>query len=473
MVKSIAGEQSERMRPNSRLQPQSLLESTPVLFRLPTIQTNIASSNAGQSAFTPVEQPMGRPVTGKAYSPDGQQPEVAEQPGVAQPEMATQQYTHPPQKTGSESQGSWWEHWSSGVVLVSVALTTLLIIFFLMRVTAGTSQSSVGVRSIEDEFGDLDLISVPTLESVTVQPSLMTVNAPSSAEPSSPNPLTREQTANLDSGRPVEESAPELVEKPNEQFSEMAAQLAGVDIPESNGSNQPAVEQPITGSAANEAVASSTEMVARPEADHSEPVATAQLDRDQLVRQIESTNLTRSNLAATTAPDIGTHSEDRFSGLPELPIWEDNTSGRGTLPQLAESASASRPVSTSDGSAVGITQPGQLLSSQTSGNGGELNWTGAGSLPSQVVSPSESSQLASSMPNLNGQRASVPKGASTASAQLKTGGNVTSAAPKIRTTATPESNEEEIIRAYLELMGAGRASNNGSGQEVNRYQGGR
>lgn len=110
---------SAKARPSAATRAANLIANTPVLFRLPAIQH--LSAQAGQSAIVASEkgESTERSAPQQPFSPKCRK-RLSVRPSWPMPAVVT----HPgPQR-------SWWEHWSSGIVLIVllIALATASIL---------------------------------------------------------------------------------------------------------------------------------------------------------------------------------------------------------------------------------------------------------------------------------------------------------------------------------------------------------
>jgi hypothetical protein len=412
MAKSTTG-QSERTRPSSRLQPQSLLESTPVLFRLPSIQLNILAGTeeyGNEEGQTTADRHSTReensPSLLRVYAEASQEVETSNLTGKQSKDSAEDRIlktdsaigSHSATDTLSDSKSSWWEHWSSGVVVILIAIATLTVILLFVRSSGNSAQSSFRSQSLEDEFGDLEFISVPTFEMVT--PGGMTASV---TEPSD------ERTQSVSK---------------SDEYSELAAQLASADVSSQNVS---ILTVPSKDNDGQVSPAPSTDKT-----------ADSEMPSNQLIMAagIPSQNDATSGLATAQLlePTPLLDSPQPREPAASFPFETTESSLASQFPELPETGSHYS----------GSPETGSLLST---------------------------TQLTSSMPNLSGQQSSVPTAATAVSAKQPVGEAASQARPEVRATATPDSNEEEIIRAYLELTRADRNSGSSSTEAVNRYQG--
>jgi hypothetical protein len=139
MATKSTPEQLDRSRP--RAQPQGLLESTPVLFRLPNVQVHPlpAVSDLSNTALqnAPFEENPAEAIVPTSSSV------------VSQPSIAT------------DRKQSWWEHWSSGVVLIVLLVAMYATCIMVLKSRTKPSNTLADQKT---EFGDLTQIEVPIIQ---------------------------------------------------------------------------------------------------------------------------------------------------------------------------------------------------------------------------------------------------------------------------------------------------------------------
>jgi hypothetical protein len=437
---TTASSQTERTRPSSRLKPQSLLESTPVLFRLPTIQAPELSRAAVESE-DPSFPLFSSDVVKESISMDTNGGHLAQQLAqqsaaqpMGQPSISARQDEEAAIVDPNPSpRRSWWEHWSSGVVLIVLAIALLSAIIVLTRQTGDALQGSRDSGSIEDDFGDLEMITVPTIQLTSEDESVFPTETRLAAGPVS-------QRSEASGGSSVTAS-----ESGSNQVSDLAAQLANTDVQPFENQTSTNPSQPTTAGLDPAAHGASAAMAA--------------------VQLMDPT---------THPADLAT--QENNPALPELPDM-DGLSERPVSTQLGGSPSLYDEATTAgesgwdpmnsqnEGASVAANQPLGSMDEPAAGGSGPM----ASSMPNIAAAKSSVPSMATTV-STAGSAGTTGSASTTGSSRLdaaKTGQPSSSSAPNIRVTATPESNEEEIIRAYLELIRGGAQQRTGDTQNNN------
>jgi hypothetical protein len=218
-----------KARPSANVRAGNLAANTPVLFRLPTI----ATSPAQDFAVTLSEAAASLPTaTLAAISLTAVQP-TAEMPAATSAVEPANEVTVTPQ---AAPQQSWWEHWSSGVVLIVllIALAAASILAW-QGSNKGKSKLLADTKADSDSQSDLSNIAVPKLDTyqIDVPKVEMPVSTKSSVyaeKPESPSAQNDPRSPNTD------ESDSSLI--PNSALS------LKIDPPTNNGSNLETKSEP-------------------------------------------------------------------------------------------------------------------------------------------------------------------------------------------------------------------------------------
>ena len=141
-----------KARPSANVRAGNLVANTPVLFRLPAIPTapaqdlSVTFSEAAASLPTATLAAVALSIAQPAAMPTEQTSDVSVTPHAA------------PQQT-------WWEHWSSGIVLIVllIALATASILAW-QGSSKGNSKLMADTKQVTDSQSDLSNIEVPKLE---------------------------------------------------------------------------------------------------------------------------------------------------------------------------------------------------------------------------------------------------------------------------------------------------------------------
>ena len=374
MVKTVTS-QAERTRPTSRLQSQNLLETTPVLFRLPTVEFHPFQSVAAQeNESQPTAQELAPPLMRS----------VAPKQGLAEPVRGSTSSNLTSEFDSSsaiESIGSsdgvrsWWEHWSSGVVMIVLIIAMLVLGLLAVRSNKQPS-NAIATTELESEFGDLESITVPTPQITETILESAAIPAATSAED---QPVVSTDSA-------------------------LATDLANVEV-------------------------APFETAASGSSDSSPP--TASQAALPTIGQIPATQSGQDQLATATLLPPTPHEapQQQYSQAASVPSI-------GELNQLSNSAQSASAV------------PAFPAANQL-GQSPSLYDEATRKLQSEL-SESIAANPGFSMPNLAGDSPAIAPVTTQVSAPLV---SATSSpqTPVLRSTATPDSNEEEIIRAYLEL----------------------
>jgi hypothetical protein len=395
MPKFTPTQQQDRSRPSARLQAQNLLESTPVLFRLPLVQ------------LQPLPSVMDLPTAAIAQS----QPLVPiESETAGPPQVSVQTQASAP----AEDLRTWWEHWSSGVIVI-----LLLVAAYLACIVALRSRNNYNknLLATEAEFGASANIEVPAItvdsqpvaDSTNVTPIVVSTPAADLANSLSSNPGTNQQnTLSLES--PVE-MRPQAESKQESSLAEQSIARAELLLP----THQPQSPLPLlnpqqaTSNADLNAQPASTQLGQSPALYDGAQSGISSLDKT-------SSGQPEQNLAEFSLPDF-----------PAAVYPQVNAQGDSAGPTLSGDSSTAAMVTTAQTTPVGLPGIPNLRQSAPASSQPATNELGE-SLPAI-------STVSTQQPVVNSQPASG-----------------------LRQTHTPEANGEveSIIRAYIDLMRAGQ-----------------
>lgn len=413
--------QLDRSRSSSRGLPQGLLETTPVLFRLPSVQVHplptVAELPSAALQFTQIEaspssQPAATPVS------------IENQP-----------------TTAVEEKQSWWEHWSSGVVLI-VLLIALYVTSMLVMKGRSQKPNNTLANDVSD-FGELAGIEVPQIHnessdiSQAAEQSQSTSNLPAS---------TVEHTADTKA-----------------RAEELLVSIAGqLESGPGAGNSSSTVE--VVNDAENVLSGDTSTSTPQPS------LATAQLlqpTQIPIALPLSPTNSSIEKAGALPAQSVSSpigQSPSLYDGAMDhqqskLPL----TGPTATLAVGLESALAGLPPLPSPNTSS------SMLSVQTN------DVSSISGLPAYVQGYSQPATVGVSIPNtVSGVGQADPVTSTVSTQRAAVGGPADAASP--RHTSTPDANGEveAIIKAYLELMRSGPTA--GTTQQatgvtpVNRYQ---
>lgn len=381
MTKSTPN-QLDRSRPSSRLQPQGLLEKTPVLFRLPSVQVHPLPSVEDLPTLA-LQQLQSEDVSTTTTEP------------ITPPATIVSQLAVP-----TERKQSWWEHWSSGVVLIILLIALYITSIAVLKSRVHRSSTTLAEQS--DPLDELASIEIPLVEAIQA---------------------TADQSPEITSAGPDLHSLT-VDNKGNDEA--LGEELVGSLT---DGLKLSSAENSIT-----ETTDDSTRVV------DTAPLATAKL--------LEPTQI------PTTLPLLpSTLSADSGNSISAQPV----SSPVGGSPALYDGADKSIESNTSN-------QSFELIPAEAPTNVPSLSltdWTSTSQAsPSALPSYSPPANNGTAIPNLvSGVSARTPVTSTVSSERVgvpASGQQLT----EPRRTATPDANGEveSIIQAYLELMQAGQAA---------------
>jgi hypothetical protein len=403
MAKSTPN-QLDRSRPSSRLQPQPLLETTPVLFRLPTVEVH----------------PL--PAVGELPTAVFQQVKVdVPTPTVAEPVMPPASIESQPVVAADVKQ-SWWEHWSSGIVLV-----VLLVAMYITSVAVLKSRSYKPASTLAEEnseLNDLTSIDLPQIQTTT-----STAGEPTESQVTQ---LTLPQLT-LDNGGDSKVRVEELVGSLSNTLELSTGQSNDSKAAEDFGK----ADQSLS-SVANEPLATAQllEPTQMPHALPLLPSASKNLGSGDVPAQSVSSQVGQS----PTLYDGATNTVNSNSGLPVTQV--------GGLTGLQSAELGSMPLP-----ALTLNNPQTPVQSNNAQSGSEMPAYSQGYLQPTVSG--------ATIPNLVTGVTQQPPTTATIGSQsngASTGSGSGAATPRLTTTPDANGDAEAIIKAYLELMQAGQAT---------------
>lgn len=213
---------SAKARPSANVRAANLVANTPVLFRLPAIQDIPGRGTAktevkSDASIAAVAIPMSPTPESITSSQSAEAP--------VEPVTATQPST----------QRSWWEHWSSGVVLIILLIALATASILALQGSSGKQNSKLIAESEKAEE------SLSGIETGTINQSLAIIQPqPGSLDLSldsgSVNTLDARKTSNLDDRKPAnnmqsDESLLSTGALLEAEASSPAAQVSKVEAP--------------------------------------------------------------------------------------------------------------------------------------------------------------------------------------------------------------------------------------------------
>jgi len=501
MPRTASTTKTDRIAPrtSTKFREERVTDQVPVLFRLPLVDCLPVPSVAGEPMFAtaelqpewaptpvvaptlptqppqPIQPPQSKPAAPVVSSSTTEVEPVHVQPAATvQPFAAT---SHPSLKIDTDAERSWWEHWSSGVVLILliIALVTASILAFN---DSGSIDPSLLAELGDKPIETLDL-NIPELTPPQVTPSNATTEKRQTTTPPnggtllSANRTNRDMPA-ADRAAPASSSLLPSDLIPSELVFESKA--TGPDL--SLGSNQPATAAPTAATNSQPNLRPLASLVAG-QAVSSPTTREAPAGAELLAPSSPSTATTSPLASATLTPPIGmelpplfSNDELSFGDAPSSsPILSSQTASlpaaaqQASMQQTSGDASAasnfSHGGSSSRNSAAGsstaaqspaltdgaLTLPSGLLEQPTLSSIGSSSLSNTHS-PVETNLPSYQALLVGSLTSASGSQASlIPDEGATAAAPVAT----TSDAPAmtgVPATETPELSTEAIIRAW-------------------------
>ena len=420
MAKSTPS-QLDRSRPSSRLQAQTMLETTPVLFRLPSVQLQ---------PLPPVSDMPTESLMEFAAAP---MPEASPSPASLPVSITSQPME------ADEPPRTWWEHWSSGVILILLLVAAYFACIAVLRSRGRAGSNTIATdSSSKSEFGDLNDMKIPPVTNATGnqlnQPAALTANDNSAADalvnslvsPPSSNSFSSDNSNTLTLENPAKELAQPLATaqllEPLQMPNNSLQLLNDRDVSNNNGVQAQSASMQLGQSPSLYDGASNSAGGLSPLAEPSLPPFTpASLNPNSFALDTNTPSLSPAlNNPALTNPTLSS---------PTL-----------SNPTLSSPA------------ATGSTTYGQA-------------YPASPTIPNLVAGSTNPSGTNPGAPSLG-------VNASTVSTQQLPAGQATPS--NVRTTVTPEANGEveSIIKAYVDLMRAGQASQSANTQNApaNRYQ---
>ncbi len=438
-------------RPLTGGRPERLLDSTPVLFRLPTVDTlplvvpdlpaedlattDVLASSTAASVAIPQAIESASLAAETVFSPAMPTANSAKASAMAdtsaKPADGPQLFDEP---------RSWWEHWSSGVVLILLILALLVVSILAMKRPASNTSELMAEQSTAPD----DLV-IPTLEPQT---SSSVGSLSQASEPTPP-------TTSLDSSTASGVSAP-----PVNSLSLVPGDMAFSTSPASAESPASADDSPAASSQAvnsQAATQSSTSAADQPLSLDVDLEFAATADKPEIGTQTElAANRPNAASSATLSPPIGIEPPSLFSevelqfneSLPVAPVANQTvpaTSGNRE-PRLHDEAMtlpASDPASLTSGSEW--SQPSLL---QQSGQ----------NAPSAPAWPATSLAASGDQPQFSTAEATTSNPGGTLSTDMQN-------LPSVSSTAYPDLPADAIIRAWQKSKELNQSENN----PANRY----
>lgn len=406
--------QLDRSRPSSRLQAQTMLETTPVLFRLPSVQLQPLPPVADFPSESLAEFQNELPAA-----------EVAANPPVPQAITTAAKS----QTDEDEAAPSWWEHWSSGVILILLLVAAYFACIAVLR-SRGRGSNTLAKDSAE--LADPNALKIP--------------------------PIVSDLPSNTGATASNNSAADDLVNS--------------LTLEPSNSIKQPAASTPM----ATAELLEPKQMPELPLLDSFQPnssgvnatPASNQLGPNQLGQSptlYDGANNTHSSQQLATS-----------LAEPSLPEFTPQPlSGGLSMPALAGSSNMSGSPASSSFTLNGPSGAPNLLAGNNSiSNPPALSGTpDLNAINTPSLTPGSSAVGGSGIPNLvpNTQ----PQQPAASMVSTGSSANPSAGVPtpsNIRTTGTPEGADqvESIIRAYIELSRAGQIQSSSNANSNNRYQ---
>lgn len=166
--------------------------SVPVLFRFPYIDSSADDPGLEAEAPTPLQATVPATTTKQ----DDASPVV--HTSSPQPEAAVSN-DHQPQEVEAAATGSWWEHWSSGIVLILLIIALVAASIIAFNDAGDADPALLADAESTDEFalGEISLPNVDLSQASVTTPnaSVPSVDESPSAAPLSPNHESQSQVS--------------------------------------------------------------------------------------------------------------------------------------------------------------------------------------------------------------------------------------------------------------------------------------
>lgn len=433
MAKSTPS-QLDRSRPSSRLQAQTMLETTPVLFRLPSVQLQPLPPVADMPTESLMEF-AAAPMPEASSSPASLPVSITSQPMEAD---------EPPR--------TWWEHWSSGVILILLLVAAYFACIAVLRSRGRAGNNTIATdSSSKSEFGDLNDMKIPPVTTTpgnqVNQPAALTAIDNSAADalvnslvsPPSSNSFSNDNSNTLTLENPAKELSQPL-SQPLAQPLATAQLLEPLQMP--NNSLQLINDRDVSNNNGVQAQSASMQLGQSPSLYDGASNSAGGLSP-----------LAEPSLPSFTPASLNPNSFALDTNAPSLsPALNNTTLTNPTLSTPTLSTPTLSNPTLSSPAATGSTTYGQA-------------YPASPTIPNLVAGSTNPSGSNPGTPGLG-------VNASTVSTQQLPAGQATPS--NVRTTVTPEANGEvdSIIKAYVDLMRAGQASQSANTQNApaNRYQ---
>ena len=442
-------------RPTTRARSTAAPENFPLLMRLPTIDF---SGRAGELAATPVSETSQIPPvvesTLAAESTATESMGTHATPSISfekSLETSAQPQSDPVARTSSPAGRSWWEHWSSGIVLI------LLIIALV----------TASILALNDD-GNPDPELLASEESTDI-PDIVIPELPKAVAPTLQQSTASESNSN---------SQPTLGFSASSNSSTIASptpiagQINGIQDAKASGQRadvetlvleEPSDTQPSSSDASQEATSLIPDSL---QFSHTEKAA----NNSEEETEVPSLSFDSQNVAingqsapqASLAAPVAVPSTPLF---PELPLSNDRSAALPTSGQTSSSTVATPSTRSANGSSPSLydgaktNMESSAVTPQLSMDLPGLTNVGGG------AATNSSTPVDTQMPSYAALLASAPAGATPASTsgfslpskspQVTSSGaedkpTAPAAEPSVRTTATPEMQSDELIKIWQE-----------------------
>jgi hypothetical protein len=377
----------DRTRPSSRVQPVNLLDKTPVLMRFPQVHHHPLPTVGDFPTEVLRQSESTAPQSSPAIQPStASQPVVQSAPApAAQPE-------------------SWWEHWSSGVVLIALIIAVVAVSIMVLK----QKQHYVANRNMagtESEFGVASELNIPSLQTSAnpeLAQSLLEVGSQSSQPEQTPASVTL------------------LEPRQQSDAAQDARSLELIQFPSNSGSSNGSVP--------------------------AQPVS-SQLGKSPGLYDGAGNGTTGGTSSSNSVEVGGTVPDLIQSAAP----GSTATTGPGTGSMTASGQSISIPALPSlpgqTGTALVADASGPSAANLIPSQQGLQNSTPASTAPALLNQPTSPSLVQPNSATVPASLVSTPLPPKTSAPAAATSGSTQAA----QSTATPNMNEQAIIRAYLEL----------------------
>jgi hypothetical protein len=430
---------------------RAINKNTPVLFRLPLVETkhgdaevNLDGSDLshGEQLAVDVEHVAAATVQTASNTAAVTPPVIAS--SLTEPEQAAPTLPPPQASITAESKSGhgWWEHWSSGIVLILLIVALVAASVIALNDSGSSIDQLADVDSPSDGDFDLTNLQIPDIQ-VSMPPAIVESSQPNQSQ-ATPDSLALElpeaqpvvvEPASQSKNLPRQNLQPETVQLENPSQG-AALQLT----PNSNSLIVSEVEFPTPQATSNGPLP-----LDAPAAVSNSPVA------ENLPPQTIAAQPTNPQPLATLSTPVGTPAPPLFAE----PAGRPSNNGDPDVPSLTVASPAGLEGSTQGGSPTLYDGAGTNIGQPSTSDDGTYR--------------TASGPVDTNMPPLSATLAGLNSGSGIFTATRKPEANAPTASERTGSavaSATPEMDADAIVQAYLQFKALNKAQNMPS----NRYQ---